>query len=66
MAAKEIKLKINVVTVTRSFGTLNEGERFTAQADDEWVRRHVDAGVLKVEQPREVTGGAGTDTPGQG
>jgi len=46
--------------VTRSFGTLNEGERFESPRDD-WAKAHEEAGLLK-----EVTDGQGEDQAGEG
>lgn len=45
--------------VTRSFGTLNEGERFESPRD-EWTKAHEAAGLLR-EVPRE-----GQDQAGEG
>jgi len=47
--------------VTRSFGTLNEGDRFEWDKDDEWAKRHVKAGLL-----REERRGEGEDSARQG
>lgn len=46
--------------VTRSFGTMNEGDQFTSERDD-WTKRHEAAGLLK-----EVPGGEGTDQAREG
>ncbi len=47
--------------VTRSFGTLNEGEEFESPRDD-WAKAHEEAGLL-----REVpSGGEGKDQAGEG
>lgn len=47
MATKSRAAAEVTVQVTRSFATLAEGERYTVE-HDEWVERHVAAGVLKV------------------
>lgn len=49
------------IIVTRSFGSLNEGERFEAEPGDEWVAAHQAAGLLK-----EVPSGQGQDQAREG
>ena len=52
--------KVQLV-VTRSFGTLNQGDRFEVEKGDAWAEAHMKAGLLK-----EADGGAGTDQAGEG